>query len=282
MGSSSVRRRGTHMALRKTILKRASALLFALSAAASIWAVPARAGDLERILAQEQLKVCIWPDYYGISYYNPKTRQLGGLDVDMAAALGRELGVTPRFVDSSFMALVDNLLSGACDIAMHAVGVTAERKTRLRFSQSYLRSDIYGITTKANPHVKTWADIDRPGRVVAVQAGTVMEDVMRAELERAQLLVVKPPATREREVASGRADVFMTDYPYSRRLLDNTDWARLIPPTQVFHTTDYAYAVAPGSTELLARVDALLAAMKKDGRLRQLAKKYGLDPIVVD
>ncbi|MCS6764238.1 MAG: transporter substrate-binding domain-containing protein [Candidatus Protistobacter heckmanni] len=94
--------------------------MFALSAAASIWAVPARAGDLERILVQGQLKVCIWPDYYGISYYNPKTRQLGGLDFDMAAALGRELGVTPRFVDSSFMALVDNLFSGACDIAMHA------------------------------------------------------------------------------------------------------------------------------------------------------------------
>ncbi|MCS6764237.1 MAG: transporter substrate-binding domain-containing protein [Candidatus Protistobacter heckmanni] len=135
------------------------------------------------------------------------------------------------------------------------MGITAERKTRLRFSQPYLRSDIYGITMETNPHVKTWVDIDHPGRVVAVQAGTVMEDVMRAELERAQLLVVKPPATREREVASGRADVFMTDY---------------------------AYAVAPGSTEFLARVDALLAAMKKDGRLRQLAKKYGLDPIVVD
>ena len=45
---------------------------------------------------------------------------------------------------------------------------------------------------------------------------------------------VKLPATRERELVAGRVDVFMTDYPYSRRLLDNADWARLIAPAEPF------------------------------------------------
>lgn len=86
----------------------------------------------------------------------------------------------------------------------------------MKFSQPYLRSDIYAVTTKNHPSLKTWDDIDKPGRVVAVQAGTFMEPVMKASLKQAELMSVKLPNTREREVQSGRADVFMTDYPYSR------------------------------------------------------------------
>lgn len=81
----------------------------------------------------------------------------------------------------------------------------------LRFTRPYLRSDIYGITLSSQRRIQRWEDIDRPGVVVAVQAGTYMEPVMAGSLKAARLLVVKPPMTREQELESGRADVFMTD-----------------------------------------------------------------------
>ena len=37
---------------------------------------------LSRILQSGQLRVCIWPDYYGISSRNPKTLQLSGVTGD--------------------------------------------------------------------------------------------------------------------------------------------------------------------------------------------------------
>ncbi|WP_369124794.1 transporter substrate-binding domain-containing protein [Mucilaginibacter sp. 10I4] len=52
----------------------------------------------------------MWPEYYGITYRNPKTGQLSGIDIDIATALGKELGVRVRFVDSSFALLVDKLI----------------------------------------------------------------------------------------------------------------------------------------------------------------------------
>ncbi len=113
---------------------------------------------------------------------------------------------------------------------MFAVGVLPQRAAQLSFTQPYLQSDIYGITTRSNRVVREWADIDKPGVQVAVQAGTFMEPVMAAALKQAKMVVVKPPATRERELEAGRVDVFMTDYPYSRRLLDNADWATLVSP----------------------------------------------------
>ena len=164
---------------------------------------------------------------------------------------------------------------------MHAVGVTPARAEKLAFTQAYLRSDIYAIVARNGSNVGSWADLDRPGRVIAVQAGTVMEPVMQQSLKQAKLLLVKPPMTREQEVESGRADAFMTDFPYSRRMLDLTDWARVVAPPGVFHLTEYAYALAPGDKSLLDRANAYISAIKADGRLMLYARQHKLDPIAV-
>jgi len=250
-------------------------------AAAACGNAAAAPNRLQRVLDARELRVCIWPDYYGITYRNPKTHQLRGIDIDIAAELGKELGVRIQYVDSSFPLLVDNLLQDKCDIAMHAIGVTAARSSKLAFTQPHLRSDIYAVTSASGANIQTWDEIDKPGRVIAVQAGTVMEPVMQESLKHARLLVVKPPMTRENEVESGRADAFMTDYPYSRRMLDMTRWARVVAPPRPFHLSDYAYALAPGDSSLLDRVDRFIAAIKSDQRLLRFARNYGLEPVVV-
>jgi cyclohexadienyl dehydratase len=163
---------------------------------------------------------------------------------------------------------------------MFAVGVLPQRLERLRFTRPYLQSDIYGVTTKGNRVVSRWEDIDKPGVAVGVQAGTFMEPVMAASLKQARLVRVSPPATRERELEAGRVDVFMTDYPYSRRLLDNADWAALVAPTSPFHVLPYAYAVKPGDAAWLAQVDEFVGRIQQDGRLEAAARRHGLSAIV--
>ena len=240
----------------------------------------AQASRLERIVAAGELDVCIWPDYYGISYRDPKTQQLSGIDIDLARQLAKDLGVKPRFRDSSFARLIDDLLQERCDIAMFAIGITAERQEKLQFTQPHLISDIYAITTRSNRRLRTWDDIDQPGIVVAVAKGTYHEQVMREKLRAATLLVTSTPQGREEEVAAGRADVFMTDYPFSRRLLEMTDWARLLAPPENYHPTPYAFAIKPGDAAWLARLEAFVAAIKQDGRLLKAARRNRLEPIV--
>lgn len=257
-----------------------------LSSAALLLAttsLPAMAGPgrLERIASSGVLRVCIWSDYYGISFRNPKTQALSGIDIDNANDLANELGVKLQFVDSSFAKLIDDLSADRCDIAMFAIGITPQRKEKLRFTQAYLASDIYAITTKANRRIQNWANIDQPGSVVVVAKGTLHEPVMKARLKFAELRVVDTPAAREQEVQSGRGDVFMTDYPFSRRMLDNSDWARLISPPETYHITPYAWAMLPGDDPFHARIEKVLSGMLRDGRLLTNARRYGLESIVV-
>lgn len=241
----------------------------------------AESGHLERIRDSGRLRVCIWPDYYGISYRNPKTGTLTGIDIEMAHALGADLGVEVAFVESAFSRLVEDLLADRCDLAMFAVGITAERQKHLRFTQPYLASDIYAITSKSNRRMNSWADIDQPDTLVAVARGTLHEPVMRAKLRAAKLKVLDTPHAREQEVQSGRADVFMTDYPYSRRMLETTDWARLIKPAVTYHVTPYAYALRPGDDPWHTRLERFVARIKQDGRLLAAARRHGLAPIVL-
>jgi len=268
-GSRAVGRRWTLFSL---------TLLFVMFTSAS----QVRAMTTEaRIRDAGQLRVCIWPDYYGVTYRNPHTRGLSGIDIDLSHALAADLGVDLVYVDSSFVSLVDDLLSDRCDIGMFAIGAIAQRANQLAFSQAYLQSGIYAITTKGQRQIRSWGDIDQPGVVVGVQAGSFMEPIMRDTLTRASVVVVRPPMNREKELLSGRVDVFMTDYPNGRRVLDRNDSIRIIAPDVQREVLPYAYALKPGDQSWLIRVNQFVEAIKRDGRLERAAQRHGMAPMVV-
>lgn len=262
-----------------TIARRA--LIVAALGACALSAVPARAeGVLDKVKARGAVRVCIWPDYYGVTYRHPRSGQLSGVDIDLSRHFGKDLGVAVEYIDSSFPSLVADIQAERCDVGMFAIAMLPQRMDQLAFSAPYLRSDIYAIATRSSAVVRNWLDIDQAGVKVAVQAGTFMEPVMRGALKKAELVSITAPRTREMELESGRVDVFMTDYPYSRRLLENADWARLISPPKPFHVLPYAYAVRQGDDAWRKTVDEFVQRIKRDGRLLAAARKAGLAEIV--
>lgn len=252
----------------------------------ALWVVffqtQAEAGPvLDQINKKKELKVCIWPDYYGVTYRSPRNHSLHGIDIDLSQVLAKKLGAKLVYVDSSFTTLIPDLLASKCDIAMFAIGILPQRSEKLSFTIPYLKSDIYAITTKSNTMVRSWSDIDKPGVIVGVQEGTFMEPVMREHVKFASVVAIAPPMTREKELQSGRIDVFMTDFPYSRRLLDNADWARLIESPEKFYELPYAYAVRPGDNQWLVYLNEFVKEIKINGTLNRAALNNGLQQIVI-
>ena len=240
----------------------------------------AQDSKLEKIKLNNELRVCIWPQYYGISYIDPRTQKLVGIDSDLSVELAKDLGVKLKLVKSSFPTLINDVTSDKCDIAMFAIGNTKSRSEKMRFTTPHLQSDIYAITTKTNKKVKSWDDIDKKDVIVSVAKGTYHEPVMKEKLKYAQLQVIKGFKQREDEVQSGRADVFMTDYPYAKKMLAKTDWAKLITTSEIYHLTPYAWTMAYGNDKFYERVEKFIEDIKKDGRLKKLAKKNQLEEIV--
>ncbi len=256
-------------------------LFSVLTSIAASSACAAPTGALETIKRSGVLQVCIWPDYFGISYHNPRTGRFQGVDIDLAQAFAKDLGVKLAYVETDFGRFVGDLQAGKCQIAMMGVAVIPARAQQVDFSQPYLRGDIYAVTTFDNASIKKWADLDQPGHVISVMRGTFMEPLMRNVLKHATLIVSDQPGERERDVESGRADAFITDYPYSQRMLENTDWARVLAPEKTMQLTDYAYAVPKNDLEWLGRVDQFVSAIKQDGRLKDAAKSNNLLPMLI-
>lgn len=236
---------------------------------------------LEAITTLRQLRVCIWPGYYAISFRNARNNELQGIDIDLAKAFASDLGVNLKFVETTFGDFMDALEKDQCDVAMFSIGDTPARRARVDLSNPHLRSGMYAITLKTSETIKTWSDLDKPGNVLAVQAGTVMEPYMRANIKQAELNIVRPPSTREEELLAGRADAFMTDFPYAQSMRFQHDWAAVLAPVTPVAENNYGYAVRKGDAKWLARVNKFVADIKRDGRLMEAAKRHGLDPIVV-
>ncbi len=235
---------------------------------------------LDRVQHTGLLRVCMWPGYYAISFRNPYSGELQGLDIDMARAFAQDLGARVSFMESSFPNFIADLLGDRCDIGMFGIGVTAARAEKVAFSRPYLRSGIYAVSSQTHPRILRWDDLDQEGMVVAVQKGTFMDDFAHRTFRKASVHVVSGPQEREEEVQSGRADAFLTDYPYGQRMLAFHRWARLIAPDHPVQTTPYAYAVAPGDPVWLDRVNRFVEAVKGDGRLEAAAVRFHLTPIV--
>ena len=241
----------------------------------------AQPNRLARIKAADELQVCMWPGYYGISLRNAKTGQVMGLDADMAQELARSLKVRLKWVDTTFSKFIPDVLSDQCDIVMTGIAVTPQRATQVAFSQPYMRSDMYAVTTRSHQRVRSWTDIDQAGVRVAVAEGSVQESVMRERIKKAELVVIVSPQTREAELEAGRVDVFMSDYPFTRKMLDYNEWAQVIAPPAPFYFMTYAWVVKPGDAAWLATVNQFLSTIKADGRLRQAALRYRLDAMLI-
>lgn len=239
------------------------------------------ADTLSSIFEAKKIRVCIWPEYYGISYVNPRTQELVGIDVDLAKKFAKELGVSVEFKESSFATLIQDITTKQCDIAMFAIGQTPQRKQHLTLTSAHLASDVYAISSKSNRRIQTWEDIDKEGVIVAVAKGTYHVTLMQKSLQKAKLLVVDSLHAREQEVEAGRADVFMTDYPFGIRMMEEREWAKLIKPSKPFNITPYGWAIAQNEPALLEKVEAFIVAIKHDGRLLNAAKQHHLEPIVL-
>lgn len=228
-----------------------------------------------------KLQVCIWPDYFSISYQNKKTGELEGIDIGLSHAFAKDLGVEIEYIPTHFGIFMEDIQQEKCDLAMFGVGITEARSNKIDYSEPYLSSSMYGIASKSNPLVDSWESIDKPGVIVCVQKGTYMDGVMRRSLNNAEVMAVIKNSQREAEVRSGRADVFIADYPYGQKMLQVYDWAKLLTPKQATEQIQYAYAIKKGQPEWLERINTFVKEIKADGRLEHHAKENGLLPIAL-
>ena len=234
-------------------------------------------GDpLARIRARGALVVATEAEMAPFEYIQPDG-SIAGFDVDLARAVADDLGVKLELRNVKFVSIWEDLATGRSDLIASAVTITEERRRSVLFSQPYFFTVTALLVNKAKAgEIRSIVDLDREGRVLAVKAGTTGEAAARERCPRARIVSHETENGAALDVAEGRADAFLYDLANVKQHHKNhADRTVLLLEPVTYEP--YALAVRPEDAALMARADAVISAMRKDGRLAELMKRHGPD-----
>jgi len=242
----------------------ASILMIAAAAAQS----PSR---LDEIIQRGTLRVGMTGDYKPFSYYDPTTNSFSGLDVEMAEALGKALGVKVVYVHTAWPQLMKDFEADQFDIAMGGISITLDRQRKGLFSTPIMREGKTPIArcTDASKY-GTLDDIDQPGTRIITNPGGTNERFARAHIKSAEIKVYNDNVTIFDQIARGDADLMMTDASetrYQQKLHPGVLCA--VHPEQPFDFAEKAYWLQRDAA-LKAFVDQWLHISMEDGSFKRL------------
>jgi polar amino acid transport system substrate-binding protein len=198
-----------------------------------------------------------------------------GVSVRLAEALGAHLGREVVIENITFDGLIPALKTGRIDCIVSSMTATPERARSIAFSAPYLRTGLALLVAAKSP-VNAAADLDAPGRVVAVKKGTTGHQWAAANLHRARLLVLDKESAAVLEVAQGKADAFVYDalsvYRHHARHPDTM--RALLKP---FREEAWAVGLRRGDDELKRQVDDFLERFRADGGFERLGDEFLAD-----
>jgi len=272
-------------AIRRSAPAAAALRLAALCCAAALHGVPASAhagaaamSRLEAIREARVLRVCIWLNSGEVSFRDRQSGEIQGMDADLARDLAKDLGVALSFEETDPQNLPEELDRGRCDVAMGGIGITAPRAARMRFTKPIVKSDHYAVVSSFAA-LAAWTDLDQPGTAVGIRAG--MEEMAGQRLRKARIVTVAPPYTLEGELEAGRVDAYLANFSMARHARRLEHGTRVLTPDKPFAVTAYGFAAKPGDDAWVARLDAFVDAIRRDGRLDEVAQRWGFHDLIV-
>jgi cyclohexadienyl dehydratase len=222
---------------------------------------------LDVILARGTLRVGMPGDYLPFGLHDKANGQWEGLDVDEARAMAKALGVKLELVQTSWPALMPDLLAGKFDVAAGGVSVTLARQKAAFFSTPILQDGKTPITRCENAaKFATLADIDKPGLRVITPPGGTNEAFDRAHLHAASIIVFADNTRIFDELVAGHADLMITDATETRLQHKLHPELCSVHPDHPFDFGEKAYLL-PRDAALQQWIDEFLHTQMKSGEL---------------
>ncbi|MEV0691830.1 ABC transporter substrate-binding protein [Streptomyces sp. NPDC050388] len=218
-----------------------------------------------------------------------------GIDPDLAAAMGKQLGVTFEFQNGTFDTLIGGLASKRYDIAMSAMTDTKERQEGIDADTGkkvgagvdfvdYFTAGVSLYTNKGDDQgIKTWDDLC--GKTMAVQRNTFSHDLAKEQAQKCEkagkkALKIEDFATNpeaETRMRSKGANVVSADFPIAAYSVKNSGGGKYfeIVGDQV-EAGPYGIAVAKDNTELRDALQAAVQAVIDSGEYTKIVEKWGV------
>jgi polar amino acid transport system substrate-binding protein len=220
--------------------------------------------------AQTKVRVvtdATWPPF---ETTDETTKEVIGFDIDLMKAIAEKEGFEVEFVNIPFDSALTGLSQCQYDAAASAITITDERKQTMLFSEPYFAAGQIVTVAIGNEDIKSKDDLS--GKKIGAMIGTT--GAIEAEkIEGAEYKAYDTIDLAFLDVMSGQLDAVIADNPLSIGFVgQNPTKLKTVGP--VFTDENYGIAVCNKKPELLEKINKGLAAVKAEGKIDELVKKW--------
>ena len=197
-----------------------------------------------------------------------------GIDVAIAKRIAEENGQTLKIEDMKFEGLIAAVSTGKIDMAVAGMTVTEERLENVDFSDTYYTASQVMVVAADNEDITSAEDLKNNKRV-GVVLGYTGDNIVTDDLAVSEDNITRANRGIDivQDVKNGKLDAVVIDSATGKALA-NANGLKVVEDPEVFETEEYAIAVQKGNTELLEVINKVLADMKANGEIEELAVKY--------
>lgn len=217
-----------------------------------------------------ELRVGIDPSYPPFAVAT--SDRLYGLEVDLARALGEEIGMPVRFVPLGYDGLYDALRVDSVDVLISALLIDPARRNDVLYTRPYFDAGLMLVSPAGSPY----GDMTlMPGHSLAYEFGSAADAEARRWLRRVHPFERRPYELGRYAldaVRLGEADAALVDAVTTRLYLrEHPDWSAF-----AVYVTDTSYAMAVRSDRgaVWAILNDALEALAFDGRLDAIIARW--------
>jgi polar amino acid transport system substrate-binding protein len=251
-------------------------LTLVLSVPQFIFPVPdagAGGSGLAKIKKAGKLVVGTSADYppYEFRLLNEQDDELVGIDIDIARAIAKELGVELEIKDLIFSRIFDALKSGQIDIAIAGLHPTDERKKVADFSIIYYQAIQSVLIRKDNADIIK-SIVDLRGKRVAAQTDSIQADMARTQIEGAEFVARETIEELIILLKKRLVHALILEEPVATSYANQYKTLMTIKCEKLSNEMGSAIAVKKGSKALLTEINRILKKLIAENKIPEFVE----------
>ena len=219
-----------------------------------------------------KLTVATDTNFPPFEFKDPTSGEHTGFDVELWAAIAKEIGAEYDLQPMDFNGIIPGLQSGQIDVGIAGMTIKPERAEVVDFSDPYYNAGLLILVKTDNDGINSIADLK--GKIVSTKTGTTSEDFVKKEAGAAEVKLFPNNDAMFMELLSGGADAVVFDSPVIADFMNKAGQGQVKVVGPLYQGQSYGIAFPKGSTELVGKVNAALKSLKDSGAYRELYLKW--------
>ncbi|MEM8555013.1 MAG: transporter substrate-binding domain-containing protein [Pseudomonadota bacterium] len=247
---------------------------------AAFFPVVAAAQDLPDLNGREVV-VVTENAYPPLQFIDPSSGDAIGWEYDAMAEIAARLNIEVVYENISWDAMIAAVSEGQFDLGMTGITIREDRAEKVDFSAPYMRSEmvmmVRGDEDRFTDAASFAAD---PDLLMAAQPGTTpfyvgVYDVLDGDEANPRIKLFETFGAGVQALRTGDVDLVLTDGTAGNGYVEASNGGLKIVGDKL-GTEDFGF-IFPKGSDLVAPMDAAIAAMKADGTIDALNTKWFLD-----